>query len=168
MRVFALSSPILALVLHLGSSAQEASPQEKATPGPTAEPLTDETLSTLLENLGYEHRKLNKGYLVVVKQDTWTINTQIVLSPNKSRLGFNANLGSVENPQAVSAAQWMDLLVSNGDIDPSLFYFDKEKKKLYLHRTILNFGVTAAVLKKELDFFMSDIRKTESLWKFTK
>src|SRR5205807_2698661 len=84
--------------------------------------LTDESLKQVLENMGYEPKKLSKGYLLAIKQDTWTINIQIVLSGDTEKVGLNANLGKVEDPSTISASQWMDLLVSNGDIDPSSFY----------------------------------------------
>ena len=51
----------------------------------------------------------------------------------------------------------MSLLVSNGDIDPSAFYFDKDQKKLYLHRSFDNRAITPAVLRKELDSFAGNI-----------
>lgn len=168
MKCILISSVLLASALGLCLQAQEATPPVRETQAPAVDGLTDESMEALLTSMGYDHRKLSKGILVVAKQDTWTLNVQLVLSGDKSRLGFNANLGKVENPESVSAAQWMNLLVSNGDIDPSTFYFDKDQKKLYLHRTTINQGITPAVLRKELDNFMSHIRKTEALWSFVK
>ena len=130
--------------------------------------LTDETLKTTLDGMGFEPKKLSKGYLLVIKQDNWPLNVQIVLSPDARKVGLNANLGKVDELSTVTASQWMELLVSNGDIDPSAFYFDKEQKKLYLHRSLDNRAVTPAVLRKEIDNFAANIRQTEKLWKFTK
>jgi hypothetical protein len=130
--------------------------------------LTDDTLKTTLDNMGFEPKKLSKGYLLAIKQDTWTLNVQIVLSPDARKVGLNANLGKVDEPSTVLASKWMELRISNGDIDPSAFYFDKDQKKLYLHRSFDNRALMPAVLRKEIDNFAANIRQTEKLWKFTK
>ena len=132
------------------------------------EPLTDETLKQMLIGLGYEPKPLSKGFLISIKQDTWTLNLQTVLSANREKLGLNANAGSVEDPASVSASDWMKLLISNGEIEPTTFYFDKDQKKLYLHRVSDNRGVTPAILRQEIDRFCKHIRDTGDLWKFTK
>jgi hypothetical protein len=132
------------------------------------EALNDDSLKSTLTNMGYEPKKLSKGFLLALKQDTWTLNVQVVLSPDLRKVGLNANLGKVDDPAAVAASDWMELLISNGDIDPSAFYFDKTQKKLYLHRSFDNRTITPAVLRKEIDNFASNIRQTEKLWKFTK
>ena len=130
--------------------------------------LTNDTLRVVLANMGLEPSALSKGYLLKIKQDTWTINMQVVLSGDGRKVGFNANLGTVEDPSAITADQWMKLLISNGDIDPSSFYFDKVQKKLYLHRSFDNREVTAAILRREIDNFSANVRSTADLWKFTK
>ena len=148
--------------------AQDTKEDARKQPGAAGQTLTDETLNQMLDNMGLEPKKLSKGNLVAIKQDTWTINIQVVLSANKEKLGLNANLGKVEDPASVTANQWMDLLISNGEIEPSTFYYDKEQKKLYLHRVCDNRGMTPAILRKEIDTFARMIPKTEALWKFTK
>jgi len=103
-----------------------------------------------------------------VKRDTWTLNVQLVLSADKTKLGMNANAGIVENPDAVTAAQWRGRLISNGDIEPTTFYFDATTKKLYLHRALDNRGLTAAYLRGQIDILCGNIIGTGELWKFTK
>jgi len=137
-------------------------------PAGATENLTDESLKQMLIGLGYEPKPLTKGYLMAIKQDTWTLNVQAVLSGNKERLGLNANAGKVDDPEAVPAADWRKLLVSNGEIEPTMFYFDNEQKKLYLHRVIDNRGITPVILRQEIDRFCKHIRDTGDLWKFTK
>jgi len=130
--------------------------------------LTDETLHKTLEGLGYEPKKLGNGYLISIKKDSWTYNMQFVLSKDLSRLGMNANLGVVEKPDEVSGAQWMNLLVANGTIDPSFFFFDKDSKKLYLHRVLDNRAITPAYIRQQTDNFCTNIKDTADSWKFTK
>jgi len=139
---------------------------------PPAEPafttLSNDSLQTMLDQMGYSPKKLSKGYLIAIKRDTWTLNMQLVLSPDGSKLGINANLGQVENPAAVTADQWKALLMANGDIDPSFFYFDATQKKLYLHRSLDNRAIDPAFLRKQIDAFCDNMTATSDTWKFTK
>lgn len=135
----------------------------------TNEPgLDNDSLKQMLTTMGYEPKALSKGFLLAIKQDTWTINMQVVISGDQRKLGLNANLGKVEDPDSVTAARWLNLLISNGDIDPSAFYYNKEQKKLYLHRSFDNRAATPAVLRQEIDNFASNVRQTEKLWDFAK
>jgi len=130
--------------------------------------LADDGLRKMLDGMGYEPKPLTKGFLLSVKRDTWTINIQLVISANGEKIGMNANLGAVENPDAVTAAQWKALLAANGDIDPSAFYFDATQKKLYLHRSMDNRGLTPAILRQQIENFCGNMVDTAKLWDFTK
>jgi hypothetical protein len=132
-----------------------------------ASQLTDDGLRQMLDGLGLEPKPLSKGFLIVMKRDAWTYNLQVLLSDNKEKLGINANLGTVKDPDSVTAAQWRALMVANGTIEPSFFYFDADKKKLFLHRAMNNRGLTPAYLRTQIDTFVEDMRKTADLWKFT-
>jgi len=159
---------VAAVGMAMAFSLLGAAPQSRAAvPASCTAALTNDCLFTMLTDMGLSPKPLKKGYLVSFKQDTWTINVQFVLSDNLARLGINANLGIVDASQ-VSAAQWQALMVANGDIDPSNFYYDAEMKKLFLHRTLENRYVTAAVLRAQLDTFTSNMRSTANLWAFAK
>jgi hypothetical protein len=134
----------------------------------TGQSLNNDSLKGMLDGMGYEPKALSKGYLVALKQDTWTINMQLVLSPDGTKLGMNSNLGMVEDFDAVPAAKWLALLVSNGEIDPSAFYFDRDQKKLYLHRVVDNHEITPAFLRGQIESFANNVKNTETLWTFTK
>jgi len=130
--------------------------------------LTDESLQKTLDGLGYEPKKLGNGYLISLKKDTWTYNMQFVLSKDLSRLGMNANLGVVEKPDEITAPKWMNLLVANGNIDPSFFFFDKDTKKLYIHRVLDNRAITPSYIRQQVDNFCANIKDTADSWNFTK
>jgi hypothetical protein len=130
--------------------------------------LDSASLETMLTGLGFEPKSLSKGYLIAVKRDTWTFNMQLVLSGDGTKLGFNANLGTVPDPDAVTAIQWRTLMADNADIDPSSFYFDRDQKKIYLHRVLDNRAITAAYLRKSVDNFCDNIKNTAADWAFTK
>ncbi|HLK14420.1 MAG TPA: hypothetical protein VKT78_06420 [Fimbriimonadaceae bacterium] len=133
-----------------------------------AQSLDNASLKTVLEGMGYEPKALSKGYLIAIKRDDWTYNMQLVLSSDSSKLGINANLGKVDKPEEVAADSWFKLLVANGDIDPSFFYFDKSQGKLYMHRVLDNREITAAFLREQIDGFCGNIKSTADAWKFTK
>jgi len=130
--------------------------------------LDGESLRQMLTNMGLEPKTLSKGFLIAIKRDTWTFNMQLVVSTDKTKIGMNANLGGVENPDAVTAAQWKALMIANGNIDPSFFFFDAEQKKLYLHRSLDNRTLTPAYLREQIDLFVGNVKNTGDLWKFTK
>jgi hypothetical protein len=137
-------------------------------PRKSGQSLTNDSLRALLDNLGYEPKKLTSGYLVAIKKDGWTYNMQFVLSDDKTKIGLNANLGLIEKLDAVTAPQWMGLLTANKDIDPSFFYVDKDQKKLYMHRVLDNRAITPSYIRQQTDNFCGNIKETSDAWKFTK
>jgi len=148
--------------LHL----QAITPESTNEPAPGG--LTNEGLKQMLTEMGYAPKALSKGFLISVKrEDNWTVNLQLVLSPNLTKIGFNANLGMVDEA-TVTTAQWAELLIANGDIDPSAFYFDRTQKKLYLHRSLDNRAVTPDFLRGQIENFVNNVTKTKDLWAFTK
>lgn len=130
--------------------------------------LTDDSMFQMLDDMGLEPKKLKQGYVVSIKQGDWTFNVQLLISPNKEKIGLNANMGTVEDPTTVTASQWMNLLASNTDTAPSFFYYNKANKVLYMHRVMDNRAVTSAILRQQIDAFCTNIKDTADLWKFTK
>jgi hypothetical protein len=159
-----MKTAFVAGAIALGLLAQ--APQASAQGAGCAPQLNDACLNQLLVGMGYEPKALSKGFLIVKKEDSWTINMQAVLSSDGRKIGLNANLGMV-NDSEVSGDQWKALLIANGDIDPTSFYYDADQKKLYLHRSFDNRDVTPATLAHEIDNFAGNVRSTEKLWKFT-
>lgn len=155
---------VLAVVLW-GSVALHTSIQAQG--GQAGKSLTDQSLKELLDGLGYEPKKLTTGYLVSIQKDGWTYHTQFVLSKDKTRIGMNANLGNVDL-DGTSATQWRDLLIANGNIDPSFFYVDKDTKKLYIHRVLDNREITPAYIRQQTENFCANIKDTNEAWKFVK
>jgi hypothetical protein len=153
-------------LLALAMAASFAAFPAAAQTGGCAVALTDPCLLAMLQQMGLEPKPLSKGFLVVIKQGTWTNNIQLVISSNGKKIGFNSNLGLVTEAD-ITAAQWKALMASNGDIDPSAFYYDPQRTKLYLHRSIDNRAVTAAILRTDLDNFSNQIVSTGPLWTFT-
>ncbi len=165
------AAALFVLMFWAAIAASPTVPAVEASQGtPVAAPsqLNNDSLRQMLDGMGLEPKALSKGYLIAIKRDTWTYNMQLVLSENQEKLGMNANLGIVEDPDAVTAAQWKALMISNGDIEPSFFYFDAKTKKLYLHRVLDNRSIAPAFLRSQIENFISNMKGTADLWKFTK
>ena len=125
--------------------------------------LNDTTMQAVLVGLGYTPTHLSKGLLIQAKRGTMTLYVQTVLSADERKLGLNANAGVVDI-DTVTAAQWKSLLALNGDIEPTMFYLDVEKKKVYLHRVLDNRSMTPEIFQRELNTFIDQIQSTEKTW----
>lgn len=163
--------PMLATVLWGVTAAApilraQSANQDAARPAGVT--LTDDSLHQMLTNMGYEPTRLTRGSTITVKRDTWTIPLQLVLSSDGTRLGLNANLGVVPNPENITADQWKKLLIANGEIDPSSFYLDKASNKLFLHRTLDNRAVDPAYLRNQIEKVCTNVKDTAALWQFGK
>lgn len=161
----------VAILLGVGTlvagSIRAQEPQEEVAPA-TRGVLNDASLQQMLVDMGYEPKKLKQGYVVAIKQGEWTFNVQFLISPNKEKIGLNANVGTVDDTSAVTAAQWMNVLASNTDIAPSFFYFNKNNRTLYMHRVLDNRCITSTILRQQVDAFTASIKDTAEVWKFTK
>lgn len=129
--------------------------------------LDDTSLQQMLDGLGYAPKALSNGYLITVENEGWTMYIQVLLSSDHTKLGMNANLGSVDE-STVTADQWKGLLAANNDIDPEGFVYNADTKKLYMHLSLDNRDMTPQTMREQIDNFMGRIRSTESLWSFTK
>ncbi len=160
------SALLLPALLLAGPSLLGRAPRQ-APPAPqpsTGESLTEPRLQQMLEGMGLAPRKLSKGYLVVIQRDGWTYNMQLVLSPDLTKLGLNANLATAANPTALPASAWRALLEDNEDVDPSCFYFDRKLNRLFLHRVLDNRDITPAFLRQQIDHFCQNIKDTAADW----
>jgi hypothetical protein len=165
-----LGASCLLLFGALPAAPRGAAPLQESLPVPTAtgQSLSDTQLLQLLEAMGFTPRKLSKGYLIVIQREGWTYNMQLVLSPDQTKLGINANLATSANPAALPASVWRSLLEDNEDVDPSCFYFDRKLNRLYLHRVLDNHAITPAFLRQQIDNFCQNIKSTEADWSAVK
>ncbi|MGE5202803.1 MAG: hypothetical protein ACM3O6_12150 [Acidobacteriota bacterium] len=148
------------LVLVACAGGREARAQAD---GDCSGTLTKECLPQTLKSLGLAFQPTSIGYEVTIKQGTWNFYVQIVLSSDGTKVGFNSNLGDVDE-QKISAGQWMALLAANKDYDPSVFFYDAARKRLYIHRSLDNRNMTPVVLRTQIDAFLKDIRESEKAW----
>lgn len=145
--------------------AQESTQTDSRKSGQT---LTYDSMQKMLDGMGYESKKMTTGVLVSIKKEGWTYPVHMILSDDKSKVGFSSVLGTVTDIKTVTASQWLGLLTANQDIDPSFFFVDKDTKTIYIHRVLDNRSITPAYLKVQTDNFCSNIKQTEKAWGFAK
>jgi hypothetical protein len=129
--------------------------------------FTDDSLGELLTKLGY--KPTEKRYSDGVKYYTFKVTRAgmdwpltVELTPDKRMVGFGVCLNA--------AADKMDrdrlfLLLQENDKLKSRFLIDKGGKNLYMTGYFDNRSVSSELFQKELDLFLAEAKKTESLWK---
>ena len=133
------------------------------TPPPGA--LTNESLKAMLDGLGYDPKEMDHGYVATLKRDGWADGIQFGLSSDGTKLGLNSYLGSIEKPDAVTAAQWKKLLEDNFVVNPSFISLDPKSNRLFMVRVLDNHGITAAYLRQQVDNFCTNIHGTAADWR---
>src|SRR5690606_1910229 len=70
----------------------------------------------------------------------------------------------IAEPERAPAGALLALLEENERIGPAHFAFRRQDGRVHLYRPLPNRGVTAAVMRKQLDAFDELVRRTEKLW----
>jgi hypothetical protein len=159
----------LALALGLGLAwhgpARADGPRE-APPGK----LTVEGLEKMLGDLGYEYKKSTSSdgkrtyFGLVIKQDSFTYVIDASLDEEGNKLAFSCPLRKIDHPEKVKIERLWKLLAESDAVLPMCFSFDKSSNRFYLNHSIDNRGVTAKVLREELDQTMRVLRRTYPVW----
>jgi hypothetical protein len=158
----------MALALSGAARAQTPAPADTSAKPDACRPIDETDLPKLLENMGYEAQKVDEGvYRVVIEQDSWTIYLRFSLSTDsKQRLWMTTSFGEIKNWEKVPAEPLLKLLVSNDTIGPAHFYVTAsgDTRRLNMAKAVDNRGITAAVLRREIDKFVSSVKDTAALW----
>jgi hypothetical protein len=134
---------------------------------PAGETLTDATLKTVLENMGYTVNETKKkdgtsSFDVDMSITDYTVHPIIELSPSKRYIWIEIPLFEV--PANAAGFDASALLVQNDTIGPYFFSLNSTSHKLYLNYPILNSGVTPATVKSAMDGSVSVLNSTSALW----
>jgi hypothetical protein len=169
---FALAGMMAMALGAWQARADDPKPAPKADK-PAAVPLTDESLQTMLENMGYTVKvdKLEKTsiYTVQVEQNTWTYYIDISLSNDKDQLWMVSSLVDYPTDGKVPADMLLRLLEENNNIGPAAVYYDKQYKKIKVGLPLLNHGgVTPAVFRTYFNDYLKDVSSVQELCKFPK
>jgi hypothetical protein len=152
-----------------GKSADDGDePKAKKTAGKI---LTSESLSEMLDSMGYDFRAetLASGnviYLVTIPSDTWKFMVEVSVAPNGSLVWLLAPLQQL--PAAVPGEPLVRLLQENWTIYPQTFAIPKDGRRLYLQRAVENQNITPARLRAAIESMTGAIRNTAPLWDASK
>src|SRR5207244_10001506 len=106
----------------------------------------------MLAKLGYETRALDKTFTqVTLERPGWTSVVRASMSDDNAVVWLDAYLLYVSYPEDVPAGTWKRLVAANEQTAPAAFSFNAKNKRLYLSHPVPNEGVTAVVLRKELE-----------------
>jgi hypothetical protein len=163
-----LLAGVMSLGLGLGLLPARAA---DTPPSPATQALNHESLGKILSDMGYEPKKISDTtYEVVVKRDGWSVYFRICFSNDKTKVWLISTLANIKDVNQVPAEPLAKLLMANNDHGPSAFYLakvdDKNKaaKVLKIGRPVDNRGLTASLLRIEIDTLFSTIKETKELW----
>jgi hypothetical protein len=132
--------------------------------------LTDETLKTMLENLGYtvEEGGTRDAKTLKFKEsladNSLTFTITMDFSSDKTMVWIYTGLYSVPEGKTAPSSALLALLAKNDDIGPEFFSYSVSNKLLYLNYPAPNTDVTPAVLRRRLKSFLADLDETRDLW----
>jgi len=157
---------VLALI---GAFARGGEPAPKAE-APATKPgqLTDDSLKTMLDNLGYDVRASKSAdgkpmYYVKLKRDTWEFEISVVLRSDISMLWLTCGVADLPPTDKVPAEVLEKMLAKSDELGPTHFGM-KKSRRVYLNCPLQNKDITPASLRKNLEQLADDVKGTEDLW----
>jgi hypothetical protein len=163
---------VLTAILAFGIARAEE-PKTTETPKTEAKKdnnaLTPEKLGAMLHELGYEPKDISLNnkkdiYTITTEKDNWKIYISVSLSNDLTTMWLDVNFHPLEDLKGVQTDAWLKLLELSHENDPIHFTLDA-KKRIHVAMPRDNFGITPAVLRKEIEKFDATVRQTEPYWK---
>jgi hypothetical protein len=174
MNCFKTLAATAALTLVVGlammCSAQSGPKPAPAPQAATEGVLTEESLRTMLINLGYtpeESKSTNGTTLFYIKatRGDMSYNPYICLSPSKTKIWAQTSLGDFDANDGARALKMLEL---NFKIGPSHFVHIPGDKTVYMFSPMDNRGVTPKILKDQIDQLLNNCESTKEVWSVTK
>jgi hypothetical protein len=168
-----LTATALTMVLGLAAmglaqTGPVTTPPPNPMPGPTAEAgaLTEESLKTMLTNLGYaptESKGSNGNTLFYIKvtRGNTEYSPFVCLSPSKTKIWVQAYLGDMNADEGTRALKLLELNLKTG---PSHFVYTPADKKVYLFSPRDNRGFTPKDLKEQIETMLDHCESTKEFW----
>lgn len=128
--------------------------------------LSVENVRDMLRGLGYEPSVRKSGSMDVlhlsIRRDDWTFEFDVSVSGNKKKIWMSCFFDPYSrDPNARELANLLDASFKHG---PAHFTYNPTNRQLNLGLPLDNRGITADILRTEVETFIDTIRKTESLW----
>lgn len=170
-------TPFFLAAVLLSGSPFPSKPVSVTTAGPTiafykdvTDKLTEESLLTLLKNLGYEPEKVGVTYRIKIEKPKWNFVISISISSNTRKLWMSSFLAQVPDIEKIPQSAMMKLLETNSDIGPAAFVLVEDSKNKPNGRWLKmqygqdNRGITPAIFRTELDWFLERLQETGTTW----
>jgi hypothetical protein len=176
-KLFWLPAAFAALVLSVADSSARAPDETKPAVKPShtkpaaTTALTSQTLLKLLTDMGYEPKKINDlTFDLKIQRDGWTIYLRLFLTADQTRVWLTSTLETIPDINKVPAEVLAKLVQGNATYSPCFFYFEvdpknKDWRRLRVANPVDNRGITAAVLRAEIDRMVTNIKNSKPLWK---
>lgn len=160
---------LAALVLVAGSTLVQAEdfPNKGQVTSRSEKTLTDRSLGTLIEGMGYDFRteKYENGtpyYYINQPDKKFTYYVRATLSHNKKVLWLSVNVSELPSADRIDAEKLLSLLEKNGTTLGKA-HFRKSGKYLVIGQPVENQDITPAKLRAEIEDLMRCVRDTEAL-----
>ena len=133
-------------VLSLGLCTLMSANADESKPKPASTALDMPKLAQMLDDMGYETKKINDTtYDVILKRDNWNIYVRLYFSTDGTKLWLNSHLTNIDDMSKVPTEILVKLMEANGPVD--------------------NRNISAKQLRVEIDAQATIIRSTQNLWK---
>ncbi len=121
------------------------------------------SLGKMLDGLGYGPKKAGEAYDVVQELGGGSYDLRIEISGSRKKLWITAFLLEVKEPDRVPADRWRALAAKNFSIQPAQFYLTAWNG-LHMGYAIDNRGVTAGILRNDIQFLAEQLHATRDVW----
>ncbi len=173
MNSFKTTAAAMALTMVVGLTAvcvAQTGPKPVAAPETAPEGvLTDQSLKTMLINLGYTPEEKagsdSSLFYIKVNRGNLTYNPYICLSPSKTKIWVQTSLGTLGPEDGARALKMLEL---NFKIGPSHFAYIPADKRVYMFLPMDNRGVTPKLLKDQIEKLLDDCEATKDVWNVAK
>ncbi|MFT3880740.1 MAG: type III secretion system chaperone [Gemmatales bacterium] len=162
---------MLALFTLIGSAGSfKGSKCSAQTPDPGESTVTEETLKSQLQSLGYNIDVYGNGttdhptiYLAKVSRGNRIYPVRVQFGGDKSIIWLTVDLIKIEKPE-LSGGRLRRLMERSYNRGGSFFEYDAPAQILMLARSCDNRGVTAKVLDNKIERMLDNVEATRSEW----
>ncbi|MDB5307316.1 MAG: hypothetical protein JWO38_1518 [Gemmataceae bacterium] len=160
---------VATLLLTAPSTSRPGAAQDAKKPAD--QPLTLDTLRTMLENMGYEIEDVkNKdgkvaGFRLKIEQEGWTHRVVVDISPSGQWVWLTSWLTTPPKGTTVPPDIYRKMLEANFTNGLPFFSIDPTDGAPRVQTPLLNRGVvTPAVMRRQVDGLLSTVRQTAGVW----
>jgi hypothetical protein len=123
-------------------------------------------LAALVSQAGLDPKAVSENVVSTkIHHQSWSFPALVTTTDDRSQVVLVLLLSVVKDDQQLPAAKLLELMNANRDHAPAFFAFSAKRKRVELHRTLDNSGVTSEQLREEINRLAEIAASTQSLWK---